>query len=122
QATYFNTLEAGAQLWDRVATVLHDNSASQAVLVCFHRVLLLGFSGQHRDSGSQHRLSTLEQLGQRVPAYALTAGSTLTVAATAGFNKRTRYLLGWLIAGAGLLALWWFLSNSLQGLLQQLLS
>lgn len=120
QAKYFNTLEAGARLWDRMANMLNDNSAKAGVLVCFHRVLLLGFSGQYRKDDEQYRHDMLEKLGQKVPAFAMSAVQPLTVDAGTGFSRLTRYLLLVLATAGGLLTLWWLLSNSLQDLLKQL--
>lgn len=121
QATYFNTLEAGAKLWDRIANVLHETNAEKAVLICFHRVLALGFTGQYRSSEDQHRTQVLKQLTQRVPAYALSANLPLTKTPSLSFNRRHWYWLSWVLGGAALFALWWYLSNSLQQQLQQLL-
>lgn len=120
QAKYFNTLEAGARLWDRIANSLNDGAAKEAVLVCFHRVLLLGFSGQYRKDDEQYRHDMLEKLGRKVPAYAMSAVQPLTVDAGSGFSRLVRYLLLVLATSGGLLALWWLLSNSLQELLKQL--
>lgn len=44
QARYFSSLDAGDALWDRIRSVLGQAQPNDAVLTCFHRVLMLGFS------------------------------------------------------------------------------
>ncbi|ELZ5938902.1 MULTISPECIES: type VI secretion system protein TssL, short form [Providencia] len=44
QARYFSSLDAGEALWDRIRSVLGQAQPNDAVLTCFHRVLMLGFS------------------------------------------------------------------------------
>ncbi|MDB6374761.1 type VI secretion system protein TssL, short form [Photorhabdus bodei] len=45
QVHFFNTAEAGGQLYERIRAVLDESTPDQAVLTCFHRMLLLGFQG-----------------------------------------------------------------------------
>lgn len=45
QSHFFNTLQAGELLYERMKQVLQEPAPAQAVLTCFHRVLLLGFRG-----------------------------------------------------------------------------
>ncbi|STQ44434.1 Uncharacterized protein conserved in bacteria [Ewingella americana] len=45
QAHFFKTLDAGSQLYERVRQVLREPAADLTVLICFHRVLMLGFKG-----------------------------------------------------------------------------
>lgn len=44
QARYFSSLDAGDVLWDRIRSVLGQAHPEDAVLTCFHRVLMLGFN------------------------------------------------------------------------------
>ncbi|ENY6785881.1 type VI secretion system protein TssL, short form [Providencia rettgeri] len=44
QARYFSSLDAGEALWDRIKSVLGQIAPDDAVLTCFHRVLMLGFN------------------------------------------------------------------------------
>lgn len=44
QARYFSSLDAGEALWDRIQSVLAQADPNDAVLTCFHRVLMLGFN------------------------------------------------------------------------------
>ena len=52
QSHFFNTLQAGELLYERMKQVLQEPAPAQAVLTCFHRVLLLGFRGRYQVSGS----------------------------------------------------------------------
>ena len=44
QARYFSSLDAGEALWERIKLVLGQTAPDDAVLTCFHRVLMLGFN------------------------------------------------------------------------------
>ncbi|HFT1684621.1 type VI secretion system protein TssL, short form [Providencia stuartii] len=44
QTRYFSSLDAGEALWDRIKSVLGQIPPDDAVLTCFHRVLMLGFN------------------------------------------------------------------------------
>ncbi|SET55295.1 type IV / VI secretion system protein, DotU family [Thorsellia anophelis DSM 18579] len=72
QIHFFNTLEAGEALYERIQSVMAQVAPNPLVIACFHRVLLLGFSGKF-GANSQHpereaivqRLENLvQQMGQ----------------------------------------------------------
>lgn len=69
QARYFGSLRAGEALYDRIAAVLRQPSPIPAVLVCYQRVLALGFQGQFSLSGvgQAQREEILAALNERVP-------------------------------------------------------
>lgn len=79
QAKYFGSLHAGEAIWDRIAEVLHQPAPVEAVLVCYHRILALGFQGLFSvNTVSQtQRNETFRALSERVPA--LDAGLSLIV-------------------------------------------
>lgn len=89
QAKYFGSLYAGEAIWDRIAEVLHQPAPVEAVLVCYHRILSLGFQGIYSvNTVSQVQLTqTLNALNERVPE--LDAGLSLVVNQTG----RRRYSL-----------------------------
>ncbi|EOY2427635.1 type VI secretion system protein TssL, short form [Escherichia coli] len=65
QSHFFNTLQAGELLYERMKQVLQEPAPAQAVLTCFHRVLLLGFRGRYQDPVAPERdqlISTLNGL------------------------------------------------------------
>ena len=55
QSHFFNTLQAGELLYERMKQVLQEPAPAHAVLTCFHRVLLLGFRGRYQDPVSPER-------------------------------------------------------------------
>ncbi|ELY6246600.1 type VI secretion system protein TssL, short form [Cronobacter universalis] len=69
QAKYFGSLRAGEALWDRIAEVLRQPAPSQTVLICYHRVLSLGFQGLYgvKTVSQTQREETLKALSARVP-------------------------------------------------------
>ncbi|WP_446469147.1 type VI secretion system protein TssL, short form [Xenorhabdus stockiae] len=122
QTKYFNTLEAGDKLWDRIRTVLHEPAPDPAVLICFHRVVTLGFSGKYQTPENDHREDVLTALTRQVPPYALVASQPLVIQPARYFSRRRMYWMGWFGGVIALGALWWGLSASLQQLAHQLLN
>lgn len=108
QARYFGSLRAGGALYDRIAEVLRQPSPVPAVLVCYQRVLALGFQGQFSLSGvgQKQREETLASLNDRVPP--LEPGVSLLVHKT---GKRRYNLLRsvwfWIIIAVLLTASVW---------------
>ncbi|GAA0489193.1 MULTISPECIES: type VI secretion system protein TssL, short form [Tatumella] len=89
QAVYFGSLRAGEALYDRIAEVLRQPAPEPAVLVCYQRVLALGFQGQYSLSGvgQSQRDEVIAALNERVPPPK--AGGSLVVQKTG----RRRYTL-----------------------------
>ncbi|EMS1063067.1 type VI secretion system protein TssL, short form [Providencia stuartii] len=119
QARYFNTLEAGDKLWDRLRHILNETSPNQDVLMCFHRVLTLGFVGKFRRTGDPEREKIFAQLNAQLPQYSLVSDLPLVVKPKLRFSRRRLYWLCWIVGIVILAALWWGLSSSLEHLLQQ---
>ena len=44
QVRYFSSLDTREALWDRIKSVLGQIAPDDAVLTCFHRVLMFGFN------------------------------------------------------------------------------
>ncbi|MGL5424626.1 MAG: type VI secretion system protein TssL, short form [Serratia fonticola] len=122
QARYFNTLEAGEQLWDRIRSVLNEPAPDIRVLTCFHRALLLGFNGRYGTQDAAHRDDVRDALAQRVPPFSLSQDLPLVL--PAGCSRRgKRRVWFWWLAGIVLLgAMWWGLEVSLHQSLQHMLS
>lgn len=121
QARYFGSLRAGEALYDRIAEVLRQPSPVPAVLVCYQRVLALGFQGQFSLSGvgQAQREEILAALNERVPP--LETGVSLVVQRT---GKRRYNLLRsvwfWIILAVALTAAVWIGGHLwLQNLLHQ---
>lgn len=70
QARFFGSLQAGEALYEKIAAVLRQPSPHPAVLVCFHRVLLLGFQGQYgaQTLDARQREQAIAALSERIPA------------------------------------------------------
>ncbi|AKH61996.1 MULTISPECIES: type VI secretion system protein TssL, short form [Photorhabdus] len=65
QAHFFGTAEAGNRLYERIRTVLDEPVPDQAVLTCFHRVLLLGFQGRCQEDTALIREQLITRLSQQ---------------------------------------------------------
>ncbi|MFC0229137.1 type VI secretion system protein TssL, short form [Serratia aquatilis] len=121
QTQYFNTLEAGEQLWDKIRGVLNEPTPDIAVLTCFHRVLQLGFNGRYGAQDPARRDEVRDRLAQRVPPFSLLQDLPLVLPAGRSRRGRQRVWLWWLGGIALLGAMWWGLDASLQQYLQQIL-
>ncbi|WP_368940155.1 type VI secretion system protein TssL, short form [Proteus mirabilis] len=119
QAKYFNTLEAGDKLWDRLKNILNEHSPNQDVLVCFHRIITLGFVGKYRQTDAPEREQIIALLNNQLPAYALSSQLPLVIKPKHRINRRHLYWLTWVGGFVVIAALWWGFSASLDNLLQQ---
>lgn len=68
QAKYFGALDAGDELYERMRQVLREPAPDSAVLICFHRVLMLGFRGCYA-LNDPAREQLVRALAERVPAF-----------------------------------------------------
>lgn len=119
QAKYFNTLEAGDKLWDRLRDLLNEPAPNNDVLICFHRVITLGFVGKYRQTDAPEREQIIELLNTQLPAYALSSDLPLVMKPKHRMNRRHIYWLGWFGGIVVIAMLWWGFSVSLENLLQQ---
>ncbi|HEM8137546.1 TPA: type VI secretion system protein TssL, short form [Providencia rettgeri] len=119
QTRYFNTLDAGHTFWERLQSILSSPSPNTLVLVCFHRVLTLGFVGKYRQVDAPEREQLIAQLNARLPHHAITYELPLATKAKLRVSPRRLYWISWIGGGLLLTALWWGLSTSLEHLLQQ---
>lgn len=69
QARFFGSLRAGEALWDRIAEVLRQPAPISAVLICYHRVIALGFQGLYslKAVSQTQRDEVIKALTDRVP-------------------------------------------------------
>ncbi|PWW07972.1 type VI secretion system protein TssL, short form [Mangrovibacter plantisponsor] len=63
---FLGTMNAGDTLCDRMRAVLREPAPDPAVLVCFHRVLMLGFLGSYRSLDDPERNKLVNALNDRV--------------------------------------------------------
>lgn len=114
QARFFNTLNAGEELWERIRVVLQEPSPDSAVLTCFSRALTLGFVGRYREQGDERREDVVRNLSQRVPPFTLNEDAPIVVRAGRLRSGRRLYWLSWMAGVALLGSVWLILSRSLQ--------
>jgi len=114
QAKYFNTLNAGEELWERIRAVLQEPSPDSAVLTCFSRALTLGFVGRYRQQIDERREDVVRNLSQRVPPFTLTEEAPIVSRAGRLRSGRRFYWLSWGLGIVLLGAVWYLLSISLQ--------
>jgi type VI secretion system protein ImpK len=111
QARFFGSLHAGEALYEKIAAVLRQPSPDQAVLMCFHRVLLLGFQGQYsaQTVDKQQREQAIAALSLQIPA--TKTGLPAGILANRGHRRRLSLLRSlWLWIGVAAVmtgAVWW---------------
>ncbi|QGU89193.1 type VI secretion system protein TssL, short form [Erwinia sorbitola] len=121
QAKYFNTLNAGEDLWQRIRTVLQEPAPDIAVLTCFSRALTLGFVGRYRQQADEHREDVVRKLSQRVAPFSLSEEAPVITRSTRLRSGRRFYWLSW---GGGIVMLgvvWFLLSTSLQQMVSSIM-
>lgn len=122
QARYFNTLDAGEKFWDRLRGLLTESAPNPEALICFHRVLTLGFVGKFRRIDHPEREQIIAQLNNQLPRYRVTTELPLVIKPKLRFSRRRLYWLSWLAGAVVIFAMWWGFSTSLEHLLQQWMS
>lgn len=119
QTHYFNTLDAGEALYERMRGVLREPAPEPTVLICFHRVLMLGFLGG-LSPDAPTRTALLNELTSHIPAFQFQESqpvlNTLPARSSLGLwlrDVRIRLMLGLFAVGL----LWWGLDCWLDSLL-----
>lgn len=123
QSHFFNTLQAGELLYERIRQVLQSPAPAQVVLTCFHRVLLLGFRGRYQGPGSDERDHLISVLSARVTPFSILPDTAVLNVPVSG---RQHYLwqspFFWLLLMMLVLAgVWWGLHSWLNVLVDELL-
>lgn len=65
-------LRGGEYFYEHIKTLLRAPSPSEAIMTCYHRMLVLGYQGKYRGDegeGNEERLSLMNQLQERLPDY-----------------------------------------------------
>lgn len=114
QAKYFNTLNAGEELWQRIRSVLQEPAADPAVLTCFARALTLGFVGRYRQQTDERREDVVRDLSQRVTPFTLAEAVPVMVRPARLRSGRRRYWLSWALGVVLTGGVWWLLFASLR--------
>jgi len=114
QGRFLGTMEAGDSLCDLMRDVLREPAPDQAVLVCFHRVMLLGFLGSYRTLNDPAREKLVNALGERVPPLSLPQEHPLLAEAKSGRAVGGLFASWPVRIGISLvvlIALWWGLNQ-----------
>ncbi|MEQ2026280.1 type VI secretion system protein TssL, short form [Xenorhabdus szentirmaii] len=122
QARFFNSLQAGEALYERIRSVLHQTAPDIAVLTCFHRVLQLGFQGQYglQAIAPEQRTQTMAELSSRVPSFSAKPNGLLKRAKGRRGSRWLRSLWFWsFIVVLVVAGLWWGGHHYLQSLLAE---
>ncbi|UHM93425.1 type VI secretion system protein TssL, short form [Rahnella victoriana] len=124
QTHFFNTLDAGSQLYEQIRAVLREPAPDICVLTCFHRVLMLAFLGGYSSLTDTRREQLVEQLSLLVPAFSFTPSRPVLAISSSG-NRLGAWLRYWPVrlglAGLVVALLWCGLDHWLSGLLTTLL-
>lgn len=120
QARYFNTLNAGEELWERIRKVLQEPAPDTAVLTCFYRALTLGFAGRYREQGDERREDVVRKLSLLVPPFTISLNTPVVSRALRQHSGRKTYWLSWIAGAVVLIALWFTLSTRLSHMVSQL--
>lgn len=122
QSHFFNTLQAGELLYERMKQVLQEPAPAQAVLTCFHRVLLLGFRGRYQDPAAPERDQLISTLNGQVAPFGVlpeTAVLNVPLSPVSTLCCIRRFLAGDAHTGTG--GVWWGLHYWLNVLVDELL-
>jgi len=118
QVRFFNSLNGGEALWERIREMLREPAADETVLTCLYRTLQLGFVGHYRAQDDERREDVVRELAARVPPFALAQDAPLVVRPAGMRTGRRFYWMSW-VAAAVLLGGLWFV---LDGWLAQMVS
>ena len=114
QARYFNTTNAGEELWERIRTVLKETAPDAAVLTCFYRTVTLGFVGRYREQEDERREDVLEALANQAQPFKLKHDEPVVVRASGFSGGQRRWWLAWFAGAVALGVLWLTFSHILQ--------
>ncbi|KOY60213.1 type VI secretion protein ImpK [Photorhabdus heterorhabditis] len=113
QAYFFDTAEAGNQLYERIRTVLHEPAPNKAVLTCFHRVLMLGFEGHGREDTPLVREQLITRLNEQVVPFGTTQSSPLLDCVSPSGDWQYAVARRLVVTVVVLAGVWWGLSQYL---------
>ncbi|CPR18698.1 hypothetical protein BIY26_20260 [Brenneria goodwinii] len=126
QARFFNTLQAGEVLYERIRQSLQQPGIDPLILTCLHRVLMMGFEGRYRNQPQQERQALLDLLTQKVEPFTVQEGQEPLLVNTRREGRGLRYFRSlWFWSGLAVLVVigvWFGLHYQLQQLLSAWLS
>lgn len=124
QGHFLGTVDAGDRLCNRMREVLHEPAPTPVVLVCFQRVMLLGFLGGYHSLDDPERKKLVQALNAQVAPFSGTQAQTVLAEGRKGLGLRNG-LSSWpMRIGSSVLllaAIWWALNHWLSSLVDSLL-
>jgi len=124
QARFFGSLDAGEALWERIAEVLRQPAPVNCVILCFHRVIALGFQGLYgvKLEDQSQREEVVKALSERVTPP--DAGLSLLIHQKPKYRYNlVRSVWFWIVLAAAVTGVvWWGGYLWLQRLLSTLLA
>lgn len=88
EVKYFNTMDAGDSLYERMRQVLREPAPDSLVLTCFQRVLMLGFKGRAALLTDPERARIQQELNTRVPQFDVAQNRPLLATVSSGSRLR----------------------------------
>lgn len=88
EVKYFNTMDAGDSLFERMRQVLLEPAPDSLVLTCFQRVLMLGFKGSAASLADPERTRLQQELTTRVPPFDVAQNRPLLATVPSGCRLR----------------------------------
>ncbi|WP_312740261.1 type VI secretion system protein TssL, short form [Cedecea neteri] len=121
---FLGTMDAGDTLCDRMWEVLREPSPDRAVVICFQRIMMLGFRGSFSSLNDPERQKLINALGEHVPPFSYPQSHPVLAESPAG-SALAGWLASWPVCiGLSvfvLVALWWGLDRGLDRVLATLL-
>lgn len=68
QGHFLGHIHGGDLFYENIKKLLRDPAPSQAIIACYHRMLLLGYKGKLRTEENEERQALMKQLCERLPA------------------------------------------------------
>lgn len=121
QVKFFNTMNAGEILFERIKTVLNQPTPNIMVLTCFQRVLALGYQGRYKHLSQHDLVSLIKTLTDKVGVFDFQPQPILinTYRRSPFFRYLKSFYLWIIISIVFVLLLWTGLNYHLEQLIHQ---
>jgi type VI secretion system protein ImpK len=82
QGHFLGHLHGGDLFYENIKKLLREAAPSEAIMTCYYRMLLLGYTGKLRSEENEERQSLMKQLRERLPAVAEKTNSQVFIHST----------------------------------------
>lgn len=122
QVIFFNTHNAGNDLYDKIRSAIRADKPNQLILNCYDRVLGLGFQGIYLGQAQTERDQLVQVLHQAISVEVSDPTTPITVHSQGPryWGHKTVLILSAMLSVVLVIAVYVFLNQDLQQLLQQL--